>query len=216
MNEFGDMSTCSASISGLSSHSFSNTWGRGRVPFSCDPRNHVQGLRASRGPRDPGATAARSWGWAASAEVKSPRACWSGTAGALGRPRGGGVSPSPELSGCVCGRRHMQQWGPGPARRRCQAGEALSQFSFPQPDMLSTSASPRTTPQAPSLPARLLPNLLRTGTGCLVTSGQWLIYLMMLGGSDPAPSWQPQAQEAALPWGLQTALCTQPTAPTPF
>ena len=71
-------------------------------------------------------------------------------------------------------------------------------------------------PQAPSLPARLLPNLLKTGTGCLVTSGQWLIHLTMLGGSDPAPPWQPQAHEAALPRGLLTALCTQPTAPTPF
>ena len=60
------------------------------------------------------------------------------------------------------------------------------------------------------------PKMHRTRTGCLVTSGQWLIQLTMSGGSDPAPPRQPRAHEAALPQGLQTALCTQPTAPTPF
>ena len=154
MNEFGDMSTCSASISGPSSRSFSNTWGRGRVPFSCDPRNHVQGQHASRGPRDPGASAARSWGGGQRMpSVKSPRARWSGAAGALGRPpgllTGWGHEPHPELSGRVCGRRHMQQWGPGSCSATLPGWEALSEFSFPQPDMLSTSASPRTTLRHP-------------------------------------------------------------------
>lgn len=148
MNELGDAGTCSFYFRAQQPQLLKHLGERAssallRIP---EPR---AGAGASRGPKRPRCHPARSWGWRRWRVLGRSSRCAGEAPGALQGARRDPLS----LSGCACEEDGTLSDGAlGSCARHCQAGEALSEFSFPQPDMLSTWPLPQPPPQAPLSP----------------------------------------------------------------